>query len=315
LATEPTACRKRFPFLGVISVPKSFQYRRAMTENEFLAKLQAHAESFGKAVATNEGDWIIKGFIDVYPRIYTISVDTKIVSKVLELLLFPMFVEFGKVCGFEVELCPQQNFYPDLTFAHKESGRRFAVDIKSTYRISESEVNGMTLGAFTGYFRKRDSNKNTLYPYNQYAGHFVLGAVYSKCVDAADERKQFTLEDLPRIPSVVKNFQFFAQPKYRIASSRPGSGNTKNIGSVTKLDQLISGTGPFAALGEAVYDDYWMFYLTRDMAQTLSLERPYTNLKTYLEYKNRGVETLRSHEKEIAALDEGEAPKSGEENA
>ncbi len=194
-----------------------------MTPNEFLEKLQAHAESFAKAVATNEGDWIIKGFIDVYRRIYTISVDTKIVSKVLELLLFPMFVEFGKTHGLKIELCPQQNFYPDLTFTHEASGRKFAVDIKSTYRTSESEVNGMTLGAFTGYFRKRESNKNTLYPYNQYAGHFVLGVIYSKCDDAADERTQFTLEDLPKIPSVVKEFRFFAQPKYRIASSHAAS--------------------------------------------------------------------------------------------
>ena len=130
-----------------------------MTSDEFLKKLQTHADTFAKAVATNEGEWIIKGFIDVYRRIYTISVDTKIVSKVLELLLFPMFVEFGKTNGLKIELCPQQNFYPDLTFVHEASGRKFAVDIKRTYRISAHEVNGMTLGAFTGYFRKRDSNK------------------------------------------------------------------------------------------------------------------------------------------------------------
>ena len=172
----------------------------------------------------------------------------------------------------------------------------------------------MTLGAFTGYFRKRDSNKNTLYPYSQYAGHFVLGVIYSKCDDAADERKQFNLEDLPKIPSVIKDFRFFAQPKYRIASSRPGSGNTKNIGSVLKIDDLVNGTGSFASLGAEVYDDYWMFYLTRDMAAALSLGRPYTNLKTYLEYKQRGVDTLRAHEKEIVELSEDEAPKAEEES-
>ena len=285
-----------------------------MTREQFLKKLQAHAATFAKAVATNEGEWIIKGFIDVYRRIYTISVDTKIVSKVLELLLFPMFVKFAKTHGLKIELCPQQNFYPDLTFTHEASGRKFAVDIKSTYRTSDTEVNGMTLGAFTGYFRKRDSNKNTLFPYSQYAGHFVLGVIYSKCDDVADERKQFTLDDLPKIPSVVKNFQFFAQPKYRIASSRPGSGNTKNIGSVTRIEHLLKGAGPFASLGEEVYDDYWMFYLTRDMAQALSLERPYTNLKTYLEYKKRGVDTLRAHEKEIARLAEDEAGNAEEES-
>ncbi len=285
-----------------------------MNSNQFLEKLQTHSESFAKAVATNEGEWIIKGFIDVYRRIYTISVDTKIVSKVLELLLFPMFVEFGEKNGLKIELCPQQNFYPDLTFIHKKSGRKFAVDIKSTYRTSDIEVNGMTLGAFTGYFRNRESNKSTLYPYSQYEGHFVLGVIYSKCDEAADERKQFTLDDLPKIPSVIRKFHFFAQPKYRIAAARPGSGNTKNIGSVTKIGDLVNGTGSFASLGEDVYDDYWMFYLTRDMAQALGVKRPYTNLKTYLEYKERGIDTLRAHKKEIAKLAENETPKAEEED-
>ena len=85
-----------------------------MTAEQFHEHLQTHTESFAKAVATDEGEWIIKGFIDVYRRIYTISVDTKTVSKVLELLLFPMFVGFAKKHGLEIELCPQQNFYPDV---------------------------------------------------------------------------------------------------------------------------------------------------------------------------------------------------------
>jgi hypothetical protein len=187
------------------------------------------------------------------------------------------------------------------------------VDIKSTYRTSAAEVNGMTLGAFTGYFRNRDSNKNILYPYSQYSGHIVLDVIYSKCDDVSDERKQFALEDLPQIPSVIKDFKFFAQPKYRIASSRPGSGNTKNIGSVVKIDQLVNGAGPFAALGEEVYDDYWMFYLTRDMSQALTVQRPYTNLKTYLEYKEKGIDILKAHEKEIAKLAEEEPAKNEEE--
>ncbi len=284
-----------------------------MTANQFLEELQAHAATFAKAVATNEGEWIIKGFIDVYQRIYTISVDTKIVSKVLELLLFPMFAEFAEKHRLKLELCPQQNFYPDLTIVHEGSGRKFALDIKSTYRLSATEVNGMTLGAFTGYFRNRDSSKNTKYPYGQYSGHFVLGVIYSKCEDVADERKQFTLADLDKIPSVIKDFQFFAQPKYRVASSRPGSGNTKNIGSATSIEQLVNGTGSFAKLGEQVYDDYWMYYLTRDMAEALKVKRPYANLKDYVEYKNRGIETLRAHEKEIVEKAEHENPTKEEE--
>jgi hypothetical protein len=284
-----------------------------MTASKFLRNLQIHAATFGKAVATNEGEWIIKGFIDVYRRIYTISVDTKIVSKVLELLLFPMFAEFAKKHGLKLELCPQQNFYPDLTFIHEGSGRKFAVDIKSTYRVSATEVNGMTLGAFTGYFRNRESFKNTKYPYGQYSGHYVLGVIYSKCDEVADERKQFTLADLGSIQSVIKEFQFFAQPKYRLASSRPGSGNTKNIGSVTGVKELVEGAGSFAGLGEQVYDDYWMFYLTRDMAEALRVKRPYTNLREYIEYKKRGIDTLKAHEKEIVERADKEQPIKEEE--
>ncbi|APB33046.1 type II restriction endonuclease like [Gloeomargarita lithophora Alchichica-D10] len=284
-----------------------------MTSDQFLLHLQSHAKSFAKAVATNEGDWIIKGFIDVYRRIYTISIDTKVISKVLELLLFPLFMDFARQQKLEIELSPQQNFYPDLTFIEKETGNKFAVDIKSTYRTDHDQVNGMTLGAFTGYFRNRNSNKNTLYPYGEYQGHFVLGVIYTKTDEATDERKQYKVDDLEKIPSVLKEFQFFVQPKYRIASDRPGSGNTKNIGSAVKIPTLINGEGSFSKLGEEVYDDYWMFYLTNDMAKALDIERPYTNLKTYLAYKQRGINMLQQHEAEISQFSDDEPGSNDEE--
>lgn len=284
-----------------------------MTAEEFLLHLQEHTLPFAEAVATSEGEWIVKGFIDIYQRIYTISVDTKIVSKVLELLLFPMFTAFAEKHDCIIHLSPQQNFYPDLTFIHRTSAAKFAVDIKSTYRISATDVNGMTLGAFTGYFRNRESAKNTTYPYSQYMGHCVLGVIYSKNTHVADERKQFTLTELATIPSVIRNFQFFAQPKYRIASSRPGSGNTKNIGSVMKIEQLINGAGPFTQLGEEVYDDYWMYYLTADMARSFEIPRPYSDLKSYFEYKQRGSEILQQFEDQIEQLADTSAAVNEEE--
>ena len=48
----------------------------------------------------------------------------------------------------------------------------------------------------------------------------------------------------------------------------------------------MNGTGPFATLGESVFDDYWMFYMTEDMARAAELpKRPYANLRSYLKYK------------------------------
>ena len=50
------------------------------------------------------------------------------------------------------------------------------------------------------------------------------------------------------------------------------------------------------------------------MAQALNVTRHYINLKTYLEYKERGVDTLRAHKKEIAKLSEDEVPKTEDDN-
>lgn len=143
----------------------------------------------------------------------------------------------------------------------------------------------MTLGAFTGYFRDRASTKNIAYPYNTYTEHLVLGIIYSS-VEGIDERRVYALEQLASIPSVAQNFELFVHEKYRVASDRPGSGNTKNIGSVTKRQALIEGKGPFTKLGRDVFDDYWMFYLTNDMARSVELPRPpYHNLNEYLTYR------------------------------
>ncbi len=77
--------------------------RVAMTSASFLSALQSEMNLFENAVATDEGQWIIKGFIDVHQKIYTISLDTKIISKVIELLLFPMLKKFGEKYGLKLE--------------------------------------------------------------------------------------------------------------------------------------------------------------------------------------------------------------------
>jgi len=273
-----------------------------MTKEEILTALQNEVESYNKIIATDKGDWIVKGFIDIYKRIYTISIDTKVVSKVIELLLIPAFEEFARKNNLTLELPPQQNFYPDLTFISNENGERFAVDIKSTFKDSGNKIKSMTLGAFTGYFRNRDSTKNTKYPYNSYSAHLVLGVLYSQIDENPNEKTIYSIDELDKIVSVIRDFQFFVQPKYKIASASPGSGNTKNIGSTNDIKKLINGEGVFSTLGEEVYDDYWMYYLTNDMASALEIKRPYTNLKSYLEYKQRGIDVLEQHKEEIVKL-------------
>jgi hypothetical protein len=258
-----------------------------MSEN-FKTALEQYFDEFFALVSTAAGEWTIKGFIDLYRNIYTISVDTKVVSKIIELMIFPVIVKFAQEHDYEMVLAAQQNHYPDLSFIHKRTGEKIALDLKSTYRVNAERVNGLTLGAFTGYFRNRHSNKNITFPYKEYAAHYILGVLYSASETPVDERERYALEDLPRIASVVKDFDFFVQEKSRIAVDRPGSGNTKNIGSTTNLRELKSGAALFAKLenGKQIFDDYWVNYLTRDMARAIGLEQPhYNNLKSYLIYK------------------------------
>lgn len=254
-------------------------------KQEFRTRLLKYVDQFNSAVSTDEGDWIVKGFIDIAKNIYTISVDTKVVSKIMEILLFPKICEFVQENNYKMVLSKEQNFYPDMSFVDL-ANNKYALDIKSSYRKNDKTVNGMTLGAFTGYFRNRKSTKNITFPYEQYVGHFVLGIIYSRADEHIDERRVYRLNDLQNITSVVKDFTFFVQEKYQIATHRPGSGNTKNIGSVVNIDDLINGNGPFSKLGEEIFDDYWMYYLTKDMARAVDLKvTPYKNLKEYLQYK------------------------------
>lgn len=257
-----------------------------MTKENFIDLLRdVVVNEFENVISTDKGDWVVKGFIDIYKNIYTISSDTKVISKIIELYIFPKILEFARKNNLEIELTKEQNFYPDITFKDSE-GNLFAVDLKSSYRKNDNHINGMTLGAFTGYFRDRNSLKNITHPYNEYKAHVVLGVIYDYVSDI-DERKSYTIEQLPDIISVIKNFKFFVQEKWKIAIDRPGSGNTKNIGSVSNINDLINGNGPFAELGEDIFNDYWMYYLTTDMARMAELPKPYyRNLSEYKQFKN-----------------------------
>ena len=181
-----------------------------METDTFQKSLLKHTEDFRKVLATSSGDWSVKGFIDVAKNIYTISVDTKVVSKIIELMMFPVLQKFAKENDFEMIFCAEQNHYPDVTFITKNK-QKIALDLKSTYRKNHDVVSGFTLGAFTGYFRFRDSKKNITFPYKKYSKHYILGVIYTQQEDLVDENRVYTIDDLEEILSVVKDFDFIVQ--------------------------------------------------------------------------------------------------------
>ncbi len=269
----------------------------------FRTTFLTYFEDLRQRVAAEKGEWTVKGFIDIYQRIYSISLDTKVLSKVLELLMLPVIKQFASEQGYQLVLARAQNQYPDISLIAPDE-TYYAVDIKTTYRRGMDKqgrlkVNGMTLGTFMGYFRDRESAVISTFPYNRYAKHYILGVIYDQLSDF-DETRVYSITELDQIPSVANNFDFFLEEKYRIASDRPGSGNTRNIGSTVFLERLLQGTGVFAELGREIFDDYWMNYRTKAMAREEGFARPpYTNLIEYKYFKEQGASILAIPEEKL----------------
>lgn len=283
---------------------------RKQHKSRFKKKLDEFADKLEKYVSTENGDWTVKGFIDVFKNIYTISADTKIISKILEIHIFPQLLQFAESNGYKIIFAEKQNWYPDITFVDSKNEEvKFALDIKTTFRRNNKTA-GFTLGSHGAYFKDRDKSKNIQFPYNQYLGHYCLGVIYSRTIASEDfpetdiyqvrdlqeeydnpvkrvgEREVTTVNNLKSIVSVIKDFDFFAAEKWKIASDKQGSGNTANIGSVIDIEDLKNENGVFSKLGEEWFDEYWINYGSATMVKNGKPVK-ITTLKDFLEFKGK----------------------------
>ena len=265
-------------------------------KKDFEKKLKLFTETLSKHISTEDGQWSIKGFIDTYKNIYTISNDTKIVSKILEIHLFPKILEFANDNGYRVVLAEHQNYYPDVSLVKiDDENIKFALDFKTSYRNPKKPFlcNGFTLGSHGKYFEDRTSTKNIQFPYSHYLGHFCLGIIYDRNEKATiDETKSYQLSQLDSIESVVNNFQFFAVEKWKIASDKGGSGNTANIGSINNIEDICNGHGMFSKLGEKWFDDYWMNFNKITMTTEDGTTKKINTLKDFVEYRRGDVSLI-----------------------
>lgn len=247
-----------------------------MNKEDFRKEFANWVGTLSDYISSDDGSWRVKGFVDVDGNMFTISSDTKIVSKILEIHLFPEIVRWSDSIGFELVLAEHQNWYPDISLVKKGTRDiKYAIDLKTTFRRGKSA--GFTLGSHGAYFKERHKTKNIQFPYSEYSGHFCLGIIYDRR-EEIDETLITSVEglshniernkglrvshvnDLDSVESVISNFEFFGKEKWEIASDQRGSGNTANIGSVKNLEDLKNGRGVFHQLGESWFDDYWMNY-------------------------------------------------------
>ena len=163
------------------------------------------------------------------------------------------------------------------------------MDVKSTVKDSGNNIKGMTLGTFQGYFRNRNSNigESISYPYNDYSCHIVLGVIYSQVADKPNEKDVYSLAEIESIESVIKDFQFFAQPKYKIASAIKRQWKYQKY-RVNEDNKWTNGWDKrIFPNWEKKFSMITGCILLMSKLKRKNIPRPYTNLKSYLEYKER----------------------------
>lgn len=70
-----------------------------MDKDTFLQLLTDEVNTYKSLMETDCGDWIVKGFIDIDKNVYTITNDTKVVSKIIEIMLIPRLNDFAVKIG------------------------------------------------------------------------------------------------------------------------------------------------------------------------------------------------------------------------
>ena len=83
-----------------------------------------------------------------------------------------------------------------------------------------------------------------------------------------------------------------------IASDRSGSGNTANIGSITRIQDILDGNGTFKKLGEKWFDEYWINYgkiIMPDVFTKSGDPKYITNLPDFLRFKGMDEEWIQAN--------------------
>lgn len=172
---------------------------------------------------------------------YKLGNDSKIISKIYEIIIIVKLKSLLDTKGYKYIENEIQNKYPDFIIISKIQEEKFyAVDIKSSYMKTKTEINGFTLGTYKGYFKNRDTLSSIVKPYNNFVKHFCICVIYSR-----------TGIKIPVKHIIVKE-------KWKIAGNRIGSGNTCNIGSIKSLSDLLGNKYYFNCEDE--FNTFWLSY-------------------------------------------------------
>lgn len=148
----------------------------------------------------------------------------------------------GRVDGLEVRVGTERS-YPDLEFSGPALGDGYwAVDIKCARRKNPRRLNN-AIALYTGntwFLWPQLKFGGVLRPFGEYREHIAVLVLY---------------EFDPAIPERIKDVVVLAHETWRLASRRRASTTREYIGSVTAVDDLVSGRGEFETPEE--FYEFW----------------------------------------------------------
>ncbi len=229
----------------------------------------------------------VYGILDANNEIRTLGTDSKIIGRIFEMFVQPILEKIAKKHNLILKTPESQTVYPDfILMENEDSHRKIAIDVKTTYVDDDDSYIKFALGSFGSYMR--NNTKNIEYKYTDYAKHYVIGFVYKRN-GRAQESQVFSYDRKGSIVCPYKDVKYFIQEKYKIAGDKPGSGNTENIGSISskKFLDFVEGNGPFASLGNNIYDIYWKYY-----PKYRSVETTYNSIDEFLVWFKNNKESV-----------------------
>jgi len=168
------------------------------------------------------------GVVDRRARVYPLGSDTKVISTLFEIVVRQVVAAYADHAKVNLIEPKQQNHYPDFTLATTGSyGNKIALDVKTTYRGNAQSTFNYTLGSYTSYMHPETEGKNIVFPYSQYAEHWIIGFCYRRSDHKRDTSGRiYSFDTLSEMPVPFDDVEVFMQEKWRIAGDKAGSGNT-----------------------------------------------------------------------------------------
>lgn len=248
--------------------------------------------TFKEIAPTDPVDWQLLGIVNKDKEVYTFGNDSKIIGRAFEVVAALYIKELAEKLGYSFHESTSQTVYPDF-YLKRQDGKRIAIDVKSTYRsfdrAGKTKYFKFTLGSFTSYLR--DGKKNIDGNYEDYVGHYVLAFLYSR-TDRFSTQK-VSVENIGDIKPAFDDVEVVMMEKFRIGGDTTGSGNTDNLATfeAKSLEPFSRGAGPFAFLGQDVFDHYWRNH-PRNRDSTETKQSLFRNLPAYFTWLERTQNTV-----------------------